>query len=100
MSDEKEFRREHDLYLHIIDRSGRGASDWHPNPLNPKQNISHYVGYLRNKYGKERSNAYVDAYFAASKDKENTMNFDPEKDDIKELAKKAGDPGLDGSYRA
>ena len=69
--EDEEFVKEHELYLHIIDRSGRGASDWHPNPLNPKQDIFYYLSYLRRKYGKERSDAYVDAYFAAKKKRGN-----------------------------
>ena len=59
MNDE-EFVKEHDLYIKIISGPVDGWGG-HSDPQNPNWDIFHYVGYLRRKYGKERSDAYIDA---------------------------------------
>lgn len=64
--EDEEFRKEHDLYIQIISSPVNGWGG-HSDPRNPKWDIFHYLGYLRRKYGKERSDAYVDTFYAAKK---------------------------------
>ena len=54
------FNEEHDLYIKIISGPVDGWGG-HSDPRNPKWDIFHYRGYLRKEYGKERSDAYIDA---------------------------------------
>ncbi|QDP65082.1 MAG: hypothetical protein GOVbin1630_39 [Prokaryotic dsDNA virus sp.] len=61
-----EFEKEHLLYVNSLNVA-RPAWQRVPHPINPAMDIWEYLSYLRKKYGKERSDSWIDQYYRIRK---------------------------------